>query len=140
MIQKEMIMTAQIPEKFVDLLSRKTRALAYLATVLSDGTPQVTPVWFDWDGNHIIINTARGRVKDKILKKHPRVALAVGDPTNIYRYIQIKGLVVDETEEGAHETISDLAEKYHGKREYPLRPGEVRVTYKIVPERVQTMG
>ncbi len=113
--------------------ARETKAFAYLALVLSDGTPQVSPIWFDWDGTHIILNTARGRVKDKILKKHPVVAMTItaDDP---YKYLLIRGRVVDETEEGGYEMICALNEKYHGKYEFPRRPGQVRVTYKILPE------
>ena len=133
-------MTPIIPQNFSDLLSREKRAFADLALVLSDGTPQVTPVWFDWNGEHIIINTARGRVKDKVLHRKPVVALMIADPSNPYRYIQIKGRVTVETEEGAYELICDLQEKYHANRDYPRRPGEVRVTYKIVPEKVQARG
>jgi PPOX class probable F420-dependent enzyme len=133
-------MTPIIPPNFTDLLSREKRAFADLALVLSDGTPQVTPVWFDWDGEQIIINTARGRVKDKVLHRKPVVALMIADPSNPYRYIQIKGHVVAESEVGAFEWICDLQEKYHGDRNYPRRPGEVRVTYKIAPEKVQARG
>lgn len=129
-----------IPEKFIDLFSKEKRALAYLALVKKDGSPQVTPVWFDYDGTHIIINTARGRVKDKILKRHPRVALAIQDPANWYRYIQVRGQVVEETEVGGYDQICDLNLKYHGDRNYPKRPGEVRVTYKILPEHFKGMG
>ncbi len=118
------------------LLARDTKALGYLALTLADGTPQVTPLWFDWDGTHIIINTARGRVKDKVLKKHPVVAVCITPPDDPYRYIQIRGRVVDETEEGAYEMICSLNEKYHGTYQFPKHPGQVRVTYKILPERV----
>lgn len=120
------------------LLARDTLAFAFLALTLSDGAPQVTPVWFDWDGTHIIINTARRRVKDKVLKKHPVVALCIMALDAPYRYTQIRGRVVEETEVGAYEMICSLNEKYHGVYEYPKRPGEVRVTYKILPERVES--
>lgn len=130
----------KFPENFADLLSKEKKALAFLALVKKDGTPQVTPVWFDYDGTHVIINTARGRVKDKILKQHPQVALAISDPANLYRYLQVRGKVVEETEVGGYEMICHLNEKYHGKHEYPKRPGEVRVTYKILPEHFNTMG
>jgi PPOX class probable F420-dependent enzyme len=129
-----------IPEKHADLLKPEKKAFAFLALVKKDGTPQVTPVWFDYDGNTIVVNTARGRVKDKILRKHPCVALAIQDPENPYRYIQILGQVTDETEEGGYEMISRLNQKYHGNPDYPKRPGEVRVTYKIIPARISTMG
>jgi PPOX class probable F420-dependent enzyme len=129
-----------IPKEFSDLLSRGKKAFLDLALVLRDGTPQVTPVWFDWDGKNIIINTARGRVKDKVLHRKPVVALLISDPANPYRYIQIKGPVVAEEERGAFEEICDLQEKYHGNRDYPKRDGEIRVTYKIRPEKVQARG
>jgi PPOX class probable F420-dependent enzyme len=128
-----------VPEKFADLFSSDKRAFAFLALVKKDCTPQVTPVWFDFDGTHIIVNTARGRVKDKILKRHPKVALAIVDPANPYRYVQLQGTVVDETEVGGYEMISRLNQKYHGNPNYPKRP-EVRVTYKILPEKIATMG
>lgn len=130
-------MSAKIPERFSDLLTRQKRAFAVLALVKKDGAPQVTPLWFDFDGQHFIFNTARGRVKDKILRRHPQVAFAIIDPANPYRYIQVAGKVVSETEEGARAQIEDLNEKYHGDRNYPVRPGEVRVTYKVEPMRVQ---
>jgi PPOX class probable F420-dependent enzyme len=137
MLILEREMSVSIPERLSGLLLRETKAYAFLALVKSDGTPQVTPVWFDYDGQHLIFNTARGRVKDRILHKHPMVAVAIADPANPYQYLQISGKVVEETENGAHETIKDLSLKYTGVREYPLQPGEVRVTYKVLVERVQ---
>src|SRR5919201_5078346 len=127
-------MPAKIPESKLPLLSWDKKAFANLALVLSDRTPQVTTVWFEWDGKHIIINTARRRVKDRVLRKHPHVALTIMNPEQPYDYVQIRGPVVEETEEGAYEEIRRLNQKYHGKYEYPKRPGEVRVTYKIEPE------
>ncbi len=129
-----------IPEGFTDLVSCQTRAFAFLALVKKDGTPQVTPVWFDCDDKYLIVNTARGRVKDKILHRHPTVAITIQDPDDPYRYLQIRGKVVEETEEGADDMIRHLNEKYHGKYEYPLKPGEVRVTYKILPEHFDAHG
>lgn len=126
----------QVPEELTYLLSWETKAFAFLALTLKDGTPQVTPLWFDWDGTHLIINTARGRVKDKVLKRKARVAVAIPDPANPYKYVQLRGSVVEETEEGAYDMICRLNEKYHGKYEYPRVPGQVRVTYKILPEHV----
>jgi hypothetical protein len=104
--------------------------------VLANGAPQVTPVWFDWDGTHIIINTARGRVKDKVMRARRPVALAIFDPSEPYRYLQIRGRVIEETEVGGYEMICALNEKYHGNPNYPKRTGEIRVTYKILPEQV----
>jgi PPOX class probable F420-dependent enzyme len=125
-----------IPERLRDLLSPEKKAFASLALTLTDGTPQVTPIWFDWDGTHIILNTARGRVKDKVMHRGGKVALLIVDPADPYRYLQIRGRVVAETEEGAFDVICDLNLKYRGDRNYPRRPGEVRVTYTMLPERV----
>jgi PPOX class probable F420-dependent enzyme len=131
-------MTA-IPSGYKDLLEKK--AFASLATVNADGTPQVTPVWFDWDGSHIRINTAKGRIKDKNLRSRPTVALAIMDPDNPYRYLQIKGRVTSVTEAGADAHIDALAKKYLDKDRYPYRKAdEVRVIFAIAPDRVQVMG
>jgi PPOX class probable F420-dependent enzyme len=128
-----------LPESVKDLLNKK--AFASLATVNADGTPQVTPVWFDFDGAHIRFNTARGRVKDRNLSRNPVVALAIMDPDNPYRYVQVKGRVAEVTESGADAHIDSLAKKYLGQDTYPFRKaGEVRVIYRVLPERVQTMG
>ncbi len=126
----------QIPEKYLDLLAREKKAFAALALTLADGTPQATPIWFDWDGAHLILNTARGRVKDKVMHRRGKVALLIVDPGDPYRYLQIRGSVVVETEEGAYDTICDLRLKYRGDRNFPKNPGEVRVTYKVLPEQV----
>ena len=85
-----------------------------------DGAPQVTPVWIDHDGHHIRFNTARGRVKDKNLERNPKIALSIQDPENPYRYIQVRGRVVEVTEKGADEHIDALAKKYLGQDRYPL--------------------
>ncbi len=130
---------AAFPEQYKDLLQKK--AFASLATVNADGTPQVTPVWFDFDGTHVRFNTAKGRVKDKNLRRNPAVALTIVDPDNPYRYVQVKGRVTEVTESGADAHIDALTKKYMGQDKYPYRrPGEVRVVFKIAPERVQTMG
>jgi PPOX class probable F420-dependent enzyme len=130
---------ATIPETWRELFTKK--AFAHVATVGRDGGPQVTPVWIDYDGTHIRFNTARGRVKDKNLQRNPKVALSVQDPDNPYRYIQVRGRVVDMSENGADQHIDALAKKYTGQDRYAhRRPGEVRVTVKILPEKVQSMG
>ena len=133
-------MATVIPASHADLLRPEKKAFAALALVTSKGEPHVTPMWFDYDGEHVIFNTARGRVKDRILRKRPVVAFSIVDPAKPYRYIQVRGPVVAESEEGGYEQISDLNLKYHGHRNYPKRPGEVRVTYKVRPEHVTTMG
>ena len=125
-----------IPDRLLYLLKWETKAFASLALTLADGTPQVTPIWFDWDGTHLILNTARGRVKDKVMKRKAKVAVLIVDPTDSYKYVQIRGASAEETEEGGYDMICRLNDKYHGDRNFPKRPSEVRVTYKILPEQV----
>ena len=128
-----------IPQSHRDLFDKKS--FAHLATVGTDGAPQVTPVWIDYDGTHVRFNTARGRVKMRNFERNPRVALSVQDPDNPYRYVQVRGRVVEMTEQGADAHIDALAKKYLGQDRYPGRkPGEVRVTVKVAPEKIQSMG
>ena len=130
---------AEIPQGYRDLFDKKT--FAHVATIGADGAPQVTPVWIDYDGQHIRFNTARGRVKTQNLERSPKIALSIQDPENPYRYIQVRGRVVEVTEKGADEHIDALAKKYLGQDRYPYRrPGEVRVTVKVMPEKIQSMG
>src|SRR5258708_7856034 len=92
-------MAGVIPENYLDLFDKK--AFAHVATLMPDGTPQVTPVWVDYDGEHILINSARGRRKDKNMESNPAVALSIQDPDNPYRYLEVRGPVVEITEAGA---------------------------------------
>ena len=132
-------MASVIPSSHSDLLQKK--AFANLATLMSNGTPQVTPVWFDFDGQHLRVNSAEGRVKDQNMRRNPNVAVAIADPENPYRYIQLRGKVVEITKDGADAHIDSLAKKYMGVDKYPMRQAnEVRVIYKILPERANTMG
>lgn len=132
-------MSQVIPEKYSDLLEKQ--AFGNLSTLMSDGSPQVTPVWVDYDGKYVRFNSAKGRVKDKNIRRDPRIAISLQDPANPYRYLEIRGKVVEITETGADDHINKLSKKYLGKDVYPFRqPGEVRVTYKIVPEKVSSMG
>lgn len=125
-------MAKEIPAAVRDLLT--TKAFAHLATVMPTGAPQVTPVWFDFDGNHVRVNSAKGRGKDKNMRRDPRVALSILDPENSYRYLEIRGKVVEITEEGARAHIDSLAKKYMGVDTYPFhQPGMIRVIYKIEP-------
>lgn len=132
-------MAATIPEQFKDLFGKV--AFAHLATLMADGSPQVTPVWVDYDGAHVRVNSAKGRVKDKNMRRDKRLALSIQDPENPYRYLAIRGEVVEITENGADAHIDALAKKYLGKDRYPFRsPAEVRVIYKIRPDKVSTSG
>jgi PPOX class probable F420-dependent enzyme len=124
-----------IPENLQYLLADETKAFAFLATTMPDGSPQVTPVWFNTDGKYILINTARGRTKDRNLTKHPSVALAIPDPKDPYRYLQIRGKVVETSEEGALEHIQHLSLIYRGS-DWQSPPNQVRVIYKILPEKI----
>jgi PPOX class probable F420-dependent enzyme len=130
---------ATIPASHADLLTKP--AFANLATLNPDGSPQVTPVWVDFDGSHVIVNTARGRVKAKNLAREPRIALSIADPENPYRYLGLQGRVVEMTEKGGDAHIDKMAKKYLGKDSYPFRkPGEVRIIVKIAPDKVHTNG
>ena len=125
----------QFPKEYQDLLKDETRAFVYLATIMDDGTPQVTPVWFDSDDEFILINTAAGRVKDHNMQARPTVALVIQDPHDPYRYVQVRGKVVDRTLQGADAHIDRLSLKYRGNPVYQNRtPGMQRVIYKIQPE------
>ena len=130
-------MAEAIPAKYLDLFEK--RVFASLATLMPDGTPQVTPVWIDYDGQNVLVNTAVGRQKDKNLQREPRVSVMLLDPDNPYRYLEIRGRVVDRILEGADQHIDQMAKKYLGADQYPFRrPGEVRVIYRIEP--VKTGG
>ena len=131
---------APIPDNYLDLMQQK-KAFANLATVFADGSPQVTPVWFDYTDGKIRVNTAKGRVKSRTLKPGASVALAIMDPDNPYRYVQVRGRVARSVETGADAHIDSLAKKYLDKDTYPFRQaGEVRIMYEIEPRSVSGMG
>jgi PPOX class probable F420-dependent enzyme len=131
---------ATSPDKYLDLFGEK-KAFAHLATLMPDGTPQNTPVWFDYKDGKLRVNTARGRVKERNLKEGSPVALSILDPDNAYRYVQVRGRVTHVTEDGADAHIDSLAKKYLGQDKYPFRqPGETRVLYEITPKSFSGMG
>jgi PPOX class probable F420-dependent enzyme len=126
-----------IPEAYRDLVADETKAFAFLATSMEDGAPQVTPVWFNTDGEFILINSAKGRVKDRNMRSRPQVAMVLMALKDPYRYLQIRGRVVEVTEEGAADHFDRLSEKYTGRpRDPKTKKEEVRVIYKITPDRV----
>ncbi len=132
-------MAAKIPEAYLDLFQKK--AFGSLTTIMPDGGPQVTPVWVDFDGQYVIFNSARGRQKDRNVRRDPRVAIAILDPENPYRYLEVRGRVSEITQEGADASIDSLAKKYLGVDKYPYaQPGEVRVIYKVRPEHAYGHG
>jgi PPOX class probable F420-dependent enzyme len=128
-----------IPAEFLDLFQKPT--VAHLATLMPDGTPQVTPVWVDYDGRHVLVNSAAGRRKDLNMAERRRVAIEIADPDNPNRYVAVRGSVVEITEAGADEHLDRLARRYLGRDRYPDSyrfPGEVRRIYKIAPDKVTT--
>ncbi len=132
-------MSEVIPARFLELFQKKS--FGHLATLLPNGTPQTSPVWVDFDNTYVLVNSARGRLKDKNMRQRPQVALSIQDPDDPYRYLEVRGRVVEITEQGAEEHIDRLAKRYLGLDRYPYRqPGEVRVIYKIKPERTSTQG
>jgi PPOX class probable F420-dependent enzyme len=120
------------PEEFLDLLNEESKALLYLATLMPDGSPQVTPVWFDSDDEHILVNTNEGRAKDRNMKARPNVAMTIQDPNDTYRYLGIRGKVVGYTREGADEHINKLSLKYDNKP-WIRKENQRRITFKIEP-------
>ena len=136
-------MSLSVPNKFRDLLERPI--VVSLVTVMPDGQPQATPVWADYDGTYVRVNTARGRQKDKNMKPGAKVTILVIDPDDSGRWMEIRGQIAVETEEGAVEHINALSAKYDGQPDFfankvERRGKEQRVTYKIEPLRINTDG
>jgi PPOX class probable F420-dependent enzyme len=127
-------MSKQIPAEKLVLFEKP--AFGHLATIMPDGSPQVSPVWIGYDGQYVIVNSAQGRQKDRNIRRDKRVAVEVQDPDNPYNYVLIRGRVVEITTDGAEEGIDALAVKYTGDVYKNRVPGQVRVIYKIEPEHV----
>ena len=129
----------EVPEGYRDILEKKS--FVHLATKMKDGSPQVTPVWVEYDGEYIVVNSAKGRVKDNNVRADARGALSATDPDNPYRALMVRGRVVKITEEGADDHIDRLAKKYLNQEKYPYRiSDEIRVMYYIAPVKIATMG
>jgi PPOX class probable F420-dependent enzyme len=129
-------MTAKkIPEKYLDLFQK--RAFGYFATLMPDGTPQVTPVWVDYDGQYVLVNTARGRLKARNVEQHKQVALTIVDPDNAYRHFEVRGTVVAITANNAEHHIDLMEQKYRDREVYPYHSADQpRILLKIEPEHV----
>jgi PPOX class probable F420-dependent enzyme len=128
----------KIPQEYRDLLERPI--VVSLATLMPNNQPQVQPVWCSFDGRHILVNTEKGRQKYRNMHSRPAVTILAVDPDDVYRWIEVRGTVDTETEEGASEHIDELARAYLGVDKYPLhQEGDVRVLFKIAPARVATM-
>ena len=120
------------PQEYLDLLKDETRAYLFLATTMPDGSPQVTPIWFNADEDYILINTNEGRTKDRNMKARSKVALVIQDPQTPYRYIQIRGEVAEHSTQGADEHINQLSLKYDNEP-WKYRAGQKRIIFKIRP-------
>lgn len=129
-----------IPESYHDLFERRT--FAHFSTVMPDGTPQVTPVWVDYDADRgrLLVNTARGRQKERNVAANPKVGASMLDPEDPYRWLSVRGEVTAVTEEGAVEHIDELARRYMDVEEYPNHDTEdaPRVIVEVRPDRVAT--
>jgi PPOX class probable F420-dependent enzyme len=125
--------TARLSQQAKEIFDKKT--FAHLATLMPDGSPQVTPVWVDREGDRVVINTAEGRAKPRNMRNDPRVALAATDPDNPYEAVIIRGHVAEMTDDGADEHIDAMAKKYLDQDKYPFRQsGEQRVKVYIEPD------
>jgi hypothetical protein len=132
-----------IPEEFIDLLQRPI--VAVLVTLMPDNQPQATPVWFSYDGELIWVNTARNRQKDRNMTERPQVTVLLIDPDDAYRYLEIRGHVTEQTEEGGLDHINQLSAAYENKPDFfgdniARKNREIRVIYKIKPVRVVFSG
>lgn len=125
----------EIDDSVIQLLTGKN--FAFVATLMKDGSPQITPTWIDFDGNSILINTAEGRVKQKNISRDPHIAISIVDQNNPYQMVTIRGKVIEQTSSGADDHIDKLAKRYLGVDKYPFRSqDEKRVILKVQPEKV----
>jgi PPOX class probable F420-dependent enzyme len=128
-----------IPESYEDLL--KSAALAHVATIGPKGEPQNNPVWFDWDGENLKFSQTKARQKYRNLNRDPRVALSIVDPENPYRYLEVRGEVVEVEEDPDLKFINSMAKKYLGQDKYPYhQPGDERVVIHVRPRHTTGMG
>ena len=119
----------------------KGKNFAFIASLMNDGSPQITPVWIDYDGQFLLVNTAEGRTKQKNFERDPRVALSIVDQTNPYNTVSIRGRIIEQTTNGADDHADKLAQKYLGVDKYPFKaPGEKRIILKIKPEKIFHMS
>ena len=122
-----------------ELLEAKN--FCHVATIRKDGTPHVIPVWVDTDGEHVVLNSAEGRVWVKHTERDPRITCTVANSENPYEYVTIVGRVAERTTDGADAHIDAMAKKYLGQDEYPFRqPGEQRVIFRVAPDKVRHHG
>jgi PPOX class probable F420-dependent enzyme len=126
-------------EKYQDLL--ESTALAHVATIGPHGEPQNNPVWFGWDGKRVLFSQTKTRQKYHNIQRNPQIALSIVDPNNPYRYLEIRGKVVEVQEDPNNAFIDSMAQKYMGQEKYPWnRPGDERVVVVVEPEHTTSMG
>jgi PPOX class probable F420-dependent enzyme len=132
-------MKALIPDSHIDLLQRPI--VVTLASVLPSGRPQVHPVWCSYKDGCVLVNSAKHRAKDKNMRERHHATVLIVEPENALRWLEVRGEVIEITEDGADEHIADMCEQYVGTRDYTFgEPGEVRVIYTIEPRRVMVLG
>ena len=132
-------MAVTIPTEFHDLL--ESNALAHIATMGPKGEPQSSPVWFGWDGTHILFSQTKGRQKYRNITRDPHIALSIVDPKNPFRYLEVRGTVARIDEDGDNTFINSMAKKYINKDVYPNhQPGDERVVIVVQPEHTTSMG
>jgi PPOX class probable F420-dependent enzyme len=132
-------MAVTLTDKQKKLITDKN--YGHIATINKDGSPQVSPVWIDLDGNHLIVNSEQKRLKVRNIKRDPRVAVSIQNAANPYQYIEIRGKAIEVTDKGGFEGIDRLSDKYNGQPKYPGNaPGDVRIVIRIEPEHVTGMG
>ena len=130
-----------IPDSHADLLDWDTKAFAHVATMGPEGEPQSSPVWFDWDGTHIKFSLTTGRQKYRNLQGDKRIAMSIIDPSDAYRYLEIRGELEEVEPDPEIDFISRMAKKYIDKDRYPWhREGDERMSMKIAPGKTSSMG
>lgn len=128
-----------IPDSHLDILS--STAFAHVATIGPDGAPQNNPVWFDWDGTHLLFSQTTGRQKYRNVRRRPKVAISILDEGNPYRYLEVRGTVAEIVDDEGNAFIDSMAQKYMGQPSYPWhQPGDHRVIVKVLPEHTTQMG
>lgn len=129
----------QIPEKFRDILD--STAVAHVATIGPHGEPQSNPVWFGWDGTHLLFSQIKTRQKYRNVRHDPRIAISITDLNNASRYLEIRGKVVRIDEDTDRRFVNSMAKKYLGQDTYPWdQPGDERVIIVVEPEHTTHMG
>ena len=137
--EKQTAEPTQILEGYRDLLH--STALAHVATIGPEGEPQSNPVWFGWDGEHLLFSQTTGRQKYRNLQGNPRIAVSIVDPENQYRYLEIRGTVIRFDPDPNLDFINSMAKKYMGVDKYPWhQPGDERVVVVVQPQHTTQMG